>query len=79
MDCHRETCIDLVAQEFQQQLDAPEPDIMRLSLLLGTLEQPLTHKEAVLQQWPENLKVCSRALCVHFFFMVGIALYSTFG
>ena len=68
--CHRDRCCALIEREFREQLDRAEPDVARLSLLLGAAEQPLTCKDTSLQQWPVNLEVCQDE-CILFYWMAG--------
>ena len=68
--CHRDHCSALIQREFRDQLDGAEPDVARLSLLLGAAEVPLTCKDSALQQWPANLEVCLDA-CILIYWMAG--------
>lgn len=70
LECHRDHCCALIQREFREQLDSAEPDVARLSLLLGAAEVPLTCKDSALQQWPANLEVCLDD-CILFIWMAG--------
>ena len=56
--CQHDRCCALIKREFREQLDSAEPNVARLSLLLGAAEGPLTCKDSAMQQWPANLEVC---------------------
>ena len=74
--CHRDHCCALIQREFREQLNSAEPDVARLSLLLGAVEVPLTCKDSALQQWPANLEVCLDE-CILNYWMAGKSTFTS--